>query len=152
MQVLRPFSNSQEVIGSQRSHLACESNSSIAEEEFGLRDTPGVQQNLTRRGVCRMVFEGDVEIGLPQRNPRPLTAPSHMNQLWRYGRRDRNSLTVLGAADSSFARNWYGLAVIRMVESVIFDVKVDCEETLGLCCHSPAFKGGDSGCFPRSTI
>lgn len=53
-------------------------------------------------------------------------------------------MTVLGAADSSFARNWYGPAVIRMVESVIFGLKGIARRREVSVVILRAFKGGGS--------
>src|SRR6185503_20274739 len=51
------------------------------EQDFGLADAAGIENDLARRGIAGVVLVGDAEIEIAERHPDRLAAPADMDRL-----------------------------------------------------------------------
>ena len=69
------------MIAGELTHLAGEMDPTIGEQNLGLADATGIEDDLAGRGVARVVLIGDAEIEIAERHPHALSAPAHMDRL-----------------------------------------------------------------------
>src|ERR1700722_14612469 len=67
------------MIAGQLTHLAGELNPAVRQQDLGLTDPAGVEQNLPRSGVAGMVFKAETEVEIAERNPTRLPTPPHVD-------------------------------------------------------------------------
>src|SRR5258708_6857368 len=80
-QVLDSFVDRGEVVARQLPHLAGEQGRAVREEDLGLADAAGVEQQVPRRGMAGVVLVAEVEVERAERDPRRLAAPAGLDQL-----------------------------------------------------------------------
>ena len=74
--MLGSVDDGQEVIASQLSDLAAEAHAAIGEQDLGLANAAGMEEELTRNGVTRGVLVAEAEIKPTEWDPACLSAPS----------------------------------------------------------------------------
>src|SRR5207247_6674050 len=74
------FDEGQKVIASELPDLAGETDAAIGEQELGLADPAGVEEELTRGGVARRVLVAEAEVKTTEWDPACFAAPPHVDQ------------------------------------------------------------------------
>ena len=69
------------VVAGELAHLAREMHAAIGEQDFGLADATGIEDDLARCRIAGVVLVGDAEIEIAERHPDPLAAPADMDRL-----------------------------------------------------------------------
>ena len=69
------------MIAGELAHLAGEMHAAIGEQDFGLADAAGIEDDLAGRGIAGVVLVGDAEVEIAERHPHALAAPAHMDRL-----------------------------------------------------------------------
>src|ERR1700744_109765 len=69
------------MIAGELAHLAREMHAAIGEQNLGLADAAGIEDDLARRGIAGVVLVGDAEIEIAERHPDALPAPAHVDRL-----------------------------------------------------------------------
>src|SRR5262249_6861550 len=69
------------MVAGELTHLAGEMHAAIGKQDFGFADAAGIEDDLARRRIARMVFVADAEIKVTKRHPHRLAAPAHMDHL-----------------------------------------------------------------------
>src|SRR4051812_24833811 len=82
-QVLVALDHREEVVPGQLADDAREQAAAVGQEDLGLAEAAGVEEDLARRRVARVVLEADAELELAERDPRRLAAPAHVDDLLR---------------------------------------------------------------------
>src|SRR5829696_1049072 len=90
--VLLPLGHGQEVVAGELPRLALEARARVGEQDLGLRDAPGVEQDLPRGRVARRVLEAHPEVEVAQRDPTRLAAPADVDELLAVGQQLPESL------------------------------------------------------------
>src|SRR5437899_5012532 len=80
-QVLQPRGQGDEVVAGELTHLACEMHAAIGQQDFGLADAAGIENDLAGCGIAGVVLVGDAEIEIAERHPDTLAAPADMDRL-----------------------------------------------------------------------
>jgi hypothetical protein len=78
-QVLGSRDDRQEMVTGELSDLAGEADAAIGEEDLGLADAAGVEQELARRRIARGILVAEAEVEIAERDRARLAAPSHMD-------------------------------------------------------------------------
>src|SRR5262249_21486963 len=78
--MLGSLDDGQEVIASQLSDLAAESHAAIGQQDLGLANAAGMEEELTRDGVARRVLVAEAEVKSTEWDPACLSAPPHVDQ------------------------------------------------------------------------
>ena len=90
------------MIAGQLPHLAGEMHPAIGQQDFGFADAAGIEDDLTRRGIARVVFIADAEVEDRQSS---VQTPSPLQRTWMAwlsnGIALRKAAQVLGASASS---------------------------------------------------
>src|SRR4051812_34794076 len=92
-QVLGALDDGEEVVAGELADDAREQAAAVREEDLGLAEAAGVEQDLAGRRVARVVLEPDPDVELPERDPGRLAAPAHVDDLLR----ERQELRERGA-------------------------------------------------------
>src|SRR5947209_18137529 len=69
------------MISRKLSHLAGKVHAAIGEENLGLADPARIEDDLPRRRIAGVVFVTDAEVEIAERDPDPLAAPAHVQDL-----------------------------------------------------------------------
>src|SRR6516165_9949996 len=69
------------MIARELADLAGEMNAAIGQENLGLADAAGIENDLAGCGVAGVVFKTHAEIEIAERHPYALAAPTHMDRL-----------------------------------------------------------------------
>src|SRR3954447_16766023 len=69
------------MVSGELTHLACKAYAAIGEQDFGLADAAGIKDDLSGRGIARVVLVGNGEVEIAERQPDSLAAPAHMDRL-----------------------------------------------------------------------
>ena len=69
------------MVAGELADLAGEMHPAIGEQDLGLADAAGIEDDLAGRGVAGVVLVADAEIELAERHPDALAAPAHMHDL-----------------------------------------------------------------------
>src|SRR6266568_3951609 len=80
-QALHALEDSREVVAGQLAHLAGEEGCAVWEQDLGLADAARVEQQVSGRGMARVVLIAEVEVERAERDPCRLTAPARLDQL-----------------------------------------------------------------------
>ena len=73
--------NSYEMITRQLPHFGRKIDSAVGQQNFGLADSAGVENEVARRGMARMIFVTQAKVVIAQWYPDTFTTPSYMHQL-----------------------------------------------------------------------
>jgi hypothetical protein len=68
------------VVAGELADLAGEADRAISEEDLGLADAPGIEEDVAGRREARRVFMTEAEIERTERDPAGFTAPPDMDQ------------------------------------------------------------------------
>src|SRR5215469_7791685 len=79
-QMLPALDNGEEVVAGELSDLAGETDAAIGEQDLGLADAAGMDQELAGCGVARRVLVAEPEIEIAQRYPARFATPPYMDQ------------------------------------------------------------------------
>src|SRR6516162_11657774 len=71
-------------------------NAAIGQENFGLADAAGIENDLAGCRIAGVVFKADTEIEIAERHPYALAAPAHMDRLALERHRAAESRAGLG--------------------------------------------------------
>src|SRR3954467_5586586 len=80
-QVLVALDDREEVVAGELADDAREEAPAVREQDLGLAEAAGVEQDLAGRGVARVVLEADADVELAERDPCRLAAPAHVDDL-----------------------------------------------------------------------
>src|SRR5205807_9077098 len=80
-QILKARGQGDEVVAGELAHLAGEMDAAIGQQNLGLADAAGIEDDLAGRGIARMVLVTDAEVEIAERHPDPLAAPAHVDHL-----------------------------------------------------------------------
>src|ERR1700694_2355218 len=80
LQLFGALFDRRKVVARELSDLAREQRRAVREQDLGLADAAGVEQQMSRRRVTRVVLEAEAEIEVAQRDPGGLTAPPRLNE------------------------------------------------------------------------
>ncbi len=69
------------MVAGELAHLAGEMHAAIGEQDLGLADAAGIEDDLARRRIAGVVLVGDAEIEIAERHPDALAAPAHVDRL-----------------------------------------------------------------------
>src|SRR5579872_5044618 len=75
------------MIAGELAHLAGEMHAAIGKQNLGFADPARIKNDLSGRGITRVVFKADAEVEIAERHPDPLAAPAHMDRLAFEGHR-----------------------------------------------------------------
>src|SRR5262249_59841630 len=75
-EMLAALDHGREVVTRERSGLRAERAVAVGEQELGLRDAAGVEEQLAGRRVARRVLRADAELAVAPRDPVRLAAPA----------------------------------------------------------------------------
>src|ERR1051325_1977243 len=93
-QLLQPLDHSEKMVAGERADLARKPRCAIGEQNLGLADPAGVEQDLSRRGVARRILVTDAEVEIAERDPAGLPAPAYMNDALAVGQHCLESLAT----------------------------------------------------------
>src|SRR5439155_18887745 len=79
-EMIEPVDDRQEMVAGELTDLAGETYRAIGEQNLGLADPAGMQDDLARRRITRSVFISEAEVERAERDPARLAAPAHMDQ------------------------------------------------------------------------
>src|SRR3954465_4590407 len=80
-QVLGPLDDGEEVVAGELADDAREQAAAVRQEDLGLAEAAGGEQDLPGRRVARVVLEADADVELAERDPGRLAAPAHVDHL-----------------------------------------------------------------------
>src|SRR5919109_5489566 len=80
-EVVVALDDRQEVVPGKLADDAREQAAAVRQQDLGLAEAAGVEQDLARRGVARVVLEPEAHVELAERDPRRLAAPAHVDDL-----------------------------------------------------------------------
>src|SRR3954451_16098292 len=80
-QVLVALHDGEEVVAGELADDAREQAAAVRQEDLGLAEAAGVEEDLPRRRVARVVLEADADVELAERDPGRLAAPAHVDHL-----------------------------------------------------------------------
>src|SRR3954454_25328722 len=80
-QVLGVLDDGEEVVAGELADDAREQAAAVRQEDLGLAEAAGVEQDLPRRRMARVVLEADADVELAERDPGRLAAPPHVDHL-----------------------------------------------------------------------
>src|SRR5712692_9564362 len=80
-QLLASGLDGEEVIAGELADLAGETGRAVREEDLGLAEAAGIEQDLAGRGMAGMVLIADAEVVVAERDPARLAAPARVNDL-----------------------------------------------------------------------
>ena len=80
-QVFPTLNHGQEMVSRERAHLTREPAASIDEQDLGLAEAPGIEQNVAPRRMARRVLESESGVEVPEGNPDRFPAPARVNDL-----------------------------------------------------------------------
>jgi hypothetical protein len=69
------------MVAGELSDLAGEADAAIGEQDLGLADAAGVEEELARRRIARGILIAEAEVEIAEPDPARLAAPSHMDQV-----------------------------------------------------------------------
>src|SRR4051794_31660221 len=92
-QVLVALDDREEVVARELADDAREQAAAVRQQDLGLADAAGIEQDLPGRGMARLVLEADADVEGAERDPRRLAAPAHVDDLLR----ERQELRERGA-------------------------------------------------------
>jgi hypothetical protein len=81
-EVFTTFDNGKEVIPGQLAHFTREVDAAVSQQDFGFGNAARVQQELARCRIAGVIFEGETQVQITERDPAALAAPSDMNDLF----------------------------------------------------------------------
>ena len=84
-QLLASGLDGEEVVAGELADLAGKTGRAVWEEDLGLAEATGIEQDLARRGMAGVVLIADAEVVVAQRNPAGLTAPARVDDLLPVG-------------------------------------------------------------------
>ena len=70
-----------EMVARQLAHLAAEHARPVGKQDLGLADPAGIQKKVAGRRIAGVVLVAEVEVQLPERDPRRLAAPASLDDL-----------------------------------------------------------------------
>src|SRR4029077_5839611 len=80
-QLLGPFDDRREVVSCQHAGFAREMSRAVGEEDLGLADAAGVEEQFAGVRVAGRVLGPDPDVQLTERNPAGLAAPTCVEHL-----------------------------------------------------------------------
>src|SRR5271156_5216234 len=81
IEVLEARRQCDEMIARQLADLRGEAHAAIGEQNLGLADAAGIENDLARRGIAGVVLVAHLEVIVAERNPNALAAPSNVDHL-----------------------------------------------------------------------
>src|SRR5919198_4363726 len=81
LQALAALDDRREVVAGELSGLAREARVPVREQQLGLADAAGIQQQLAGRGVARRVLGADADVEVSEWDPSRLPAPARLDDL-----------------------------------------------------------------------
>src|SRR6202030_1254427 len=75
-QLIAAFDHRQKMISGELADLAGEVHAAIGEQNLGLADAAGIEDDLARRRIAGVVLKAQPEIELAERNPAAFAAPA----------------------------------------------------------------------------
>jgi hypothetical protein len=93
-----------EMVARQLPHLRGEGDPAIGQQDLGLADPAGIEDDLPRGREARVVLVAHAEIRVAERNPHALARPADMHDLPENGITLRKAAQVSGAFSSSSRR------------------------------------------------
>src|SRR4029078_3506889 len=69
------------MVAGELTHLAGEVHAAIGQQDLGLADAAGIEDDLARRRIAGVVFVCNPQIEIAERHPDPLAAPADMDRL-----------------------------------------------------------------------
>src|SRR5215208_3351087 len=94
-QLIAALGDREEVVARELSHLAGEQRAAVGEEDLRLAVAAGVEEDLARRGMARVVLEAEPRAHVAERDPGRLAAPAHVDDLLAEGQQGLEGLAGL---------------------------------------------------------
>src|ERR1700682_2463965 len=69
-----------EMVARQLAHLASDNRGAVRKQDLGFADAARIQQQVSGRGVARVVLVAEVEVEVAERNPGCLSAPACLDE------------------------------------------------------------------------
>jgi hypothetical protein len=84
-QLVQSIDQRQEMVARQLAELAGETHATIREQDFGLAEAAGIENELAGRRVARGVLNRKIQRLVAERDPAPFAAPADMDDLLAVG-------------------------------------------------------------------
>src|SRR5262249_18289900 len=97
-EILVALEHGQEVIARELADDAREHAAAVGQEDLGLAEAAGVEEDLTGRGVAGVILEADADVEVAERDPDRLAAPAHVDDLLLERQQLRERRARLGRA------------------------------------------------------